>query len=68
MMARLAAAANGQESQRLPYLVDRISDANAQTFELGAHQFRLADPVKIEVPQEDALLIVRGMVSHKARR
>jgi len=67
MMARLAAAANGQASQRLPYLVDRISDANARTFELAAHQFRLADPVGIEIPQEDAALIVQGMISHKSR-
>jgi len=67
MMARLAAAANGQASQRLPYLVDRISDANAQTFDLAAHQFRLADPVKLEIPQQDAALIVQGMISHKSR-
>jgi hypothetical protein len=67
MLARLAAAANGQASQRLPYLVERISDANARTFELAAHQFRLADPVPIDIPQEDAALIVTGMVSHKAR-
>ena len=67
MMARLAAAANGQASQRLPYLVDRISDANAQKFDLAAHQFRLADPVKLEIPQQDAALIVQGMISHKAQ-
>ena len=65
MVARLAAAANGQSSLRLPYLVDRISDANAQPFELAAQQFHLADPVRIEIPQEDAALIVQGMVSHK---
>ena len=67
MMARLAAAANGQASQRLPYLVDRISDANAQKFDLAAHQFRLADPVKLEIPQQDAALIVQGMISHKSQ-
>lgn len=67
MMARLAAAANGEASQRLPFLVDRISDANAQKFDLAAHQFRLADPVKLEIPQEDAALIVQGMISHKAQ-
>jgi len=67
MMARLAAAANGQASQRLPYLVDRISDANARKFDLAAHQFRLADPVKLEIPQPDAALIVQGMISHKAQ-
>ena len=65
MIARLAAAASGQSSLRLPYLVDRISDANAQPFDLAAQQFHLADPVKIEIPQEDAALIVQGMVSHK---
>jgi hypothetical protein len=65
MIARLAAAANGQQSLRLPYLVDRISDANAQGFELAAQQFHLADPVTIEIPQEDAALIVAGMLSHK---
>jgi hypothetical protein len=65
IVARLAAAANGQASLRLPYLVDRISDANAQPFELAAQQFHLADPVKIEIPQEDAALIVGGMLSHK---
>jgi cell division protein FtsI/penicillin-binding protein 2 len=67
MMARLAAAANGQASLRLPYLVDRISDADAQKFDLAAHQLRLADPVKLEIPQQDAALIVRGMISHKAQ-
>ncbi len=67
MMARLAAAANGQASQRLPYLVDRISDADAQKFDLAAHQFSLADPVKLEIPQPDAALIVQGMISHKSR-
>ena len=67
MMARLAAAANGQASQRLPYLVDRISDANAQKFDLAAHQFSLADPVKLEIPQQDAALIVQGMISHKSQ-
>ena len=67
MMARLAAAANGQASQRLPYLVDRISDAHAKSFELAAHQFRLADPVSIEIPQQDAALIVQGMISHKSQ-
>ncbi len=67
MMARLAAAANGQASQRLPYLVDRISDANAQQFDLAAHQFRLADPARLEIPQQDAALIVQGMISHKSQ-
>ena len=67
MMARLAAAANGQANQRLPYLVDRISDANAQKFDLAADQFRLADPVKLEIPQQDAALIVQGMISHKSQ-
>jgi hypothetical protein len=65
MIARLAAAANGQASQRLPYLVDRISDADAQKFDLAAQQFRLADPVVLEIPQQDAALIAQGMVSHK---
>jgi hypothetical protein len=67
MMARLAAAANGQASQRLPYLVDRISDAKAQKFDLAAEQFRIADPVELEIPQQDAALIVEGMISHKAQ-
>ncbi len=65
MLARLGAAANGQESLRLPFLVDRITDAQSKPFELAAHQFHLADPVKIDIPQEDAQLIVQGMVSHK---
>jgi hypothetical protein len=67
MVARLAAAANGQESQRLPYLVDRISDAQGRTFDLAVHQFRLADPIKLDIPHEDAALIMQGMVSHKSR-
>jgi hypothetical protein len=67
MMSRLAAAANGQASQRLPYLVERISDARGQTFNLAAHQFGFADPVKLEIPQPDASLIIQGLVSHKAR-
>jgi hypothetical protein len=67
MIARLAAAANGQAKQRMPHLVERISDSEARSFELGAQQFRLADPVAIEIPQPDAALIVEGMVSHKAR-
>ena len=67
MIARLAAAANGQASQRLPHVVDRISDAEARTFELAAQQFRLADPLALEIPQQDAALIVEGMVSHKSQ-
>ena len=67
MMARLAAAANGLASQRLPYLVDRISDAAAEKFDLAAQQFRLADPVALEIPQQDAALIVQGMISHKSQ-
>ena len=67
MMARLAAAANGQASVRLPHLVDRISDAQARTFELAAQQFHLADPVKLDIPRDDAMLIVQGLISHKSQ-
>ena len=67
MMARLAAAANGQASQRMPHLVERISDSESRSFELAAQQFRLADPVAIEIPQADASLIVQGLASHKGR-
>jgi hypothetical protein len=67
MVARLAAAANGQASQRLPHLVDRISDAEARPFELAAQQFRLADPIALDIPREDAALIVQGMISHKSQ-
>jgi hypothetical protein len=67
MLARLAAAANGQSSQRLPHLVERISDSEARGFEIAAQQFRLADPVPIEIPRADAELIMQGMASHKAR-
>jgi hypothetical protein len=66
MMARLVAAANGEKSQRLPYVVERVTDANAQPFELAAQQFRLAEAVPLDIPQEDAALIVQGLVSHKA--
>lgn len=66
MIARLAAAANGQASQRLPHVVERVSDAEGRTFELAAQQFRLADPLALEIPREDAALITQGMVSHKA--
>jgi hypothetical protein len=67
MMSRLAAAANGQSSQRQPHLVERISDARGQTFELAAQQFGFAAPVPLEVPQHDAALIVAGLISHKSR-
>jgi hypothetical protein len=67
MMSRLAAAANGQASQRLPHLVERISDSRGQTFELAAQQFGLADPLPLEIPQHDAALIVAGLISHKSR-
>ncbi|MEO6624491.1 MAG: hypothetical protein ABIN37_06635, partial [Burkholderiaceae bacterium] len=67
MMARLAAAANGQASVRLPHLVDRISDAQARSFELAAQQFHLADPVKLGIPREDAMLILQGLISHKSQ-
>ena len=66
MIARLAAAANGQAGQRLPYLVERVTDAKGETFELAAQQFRLGDPVPLEIPQADAALIVQGMISHKS--
>jgi hypothetical protein len=67
MIARLAAAASGQASQRLPYLVDRISNAHGQRFDLAAHQFGLADPSPLGIPQQDAALILQGMISHKSR-
>src|SRR6185369_14474692 len=51
----------------MPHIVDRISDADAQTYELAAQQFRLADPVALDIPQEDAALIVQGMISHKSQ-
>jgi hypothetical protein len=66
MMARLAAAANGEPGQRLPYIVERVTNAKGETFELAAQQFRLADPVPLDIPQEDAALIMQGLVSHKA--
>jgi hypothetical protein len=43
-----------------------VSDAQARTYELAAEQFRLGGPLPIEIPQEDAALIVQGMISHKA--
>ncbi|HEX5612716.1 MAG TPA: hypothetical protein VFX67_08670 [Burkholderiales bacterium] len=67
MVSRLAAAANGQQSQRMPYLVERISDARGEPFDLAVHQFGFTEPVKIAIPQSDASLIVKGMISHKAR-
>jgi hypothetical protein len=67
MMSRLAAAANGQTSQRLPHLVERISDARGETFALAAQQFGLAGPVPLEVPQQHAALIIAGLISHKSR-
>ena len=67
MMARLAAAANGLASQRMPHVIDRISDAEARTYELAAQQFRLADPVALDIPREDAALIVEGLISHKSQ-
>jgi hypothetical protein len=67
MVARLAAAANGQESIHLPFLVDRITDVNAASFDLAARQFHLADAQKLDIPQADAQLILQGMISHKAR-
>ena len=67
MISRLAAAANGQASQRLPHLVERISNARGQPFELAAQQFGFSAPVPLEVPQQDAALIVAGLISHKAR-
>jgi hypothetical protein len=67
MMARLAAAAGGQTSLRLPYLVDSITDAHAENFDLAARQFHMGDPVKLEVPQADAAFILGGMISHKTQ-
>jgi hypothetical protein len=67
MLARLAAAANGQTTQRLPYLIDRITDARSENFDLAARQFHLGDPVEVKVPQADAAFILQGMISHKAR-
>jgi hypothetical protein len=66
MVARLAAAANGQPSQRLPHLVERISDAQAQPFATAAEQFGLADPLKVDIPQDAAALILGGMLAHKS--
>ena len=64
-MRGYAAAANGQASQRLPYLVARVTDANAETFGLppAVPARRPAAPGN---PQQDAALIVQGMISHKS--
>jgi hypothetical protein len=67
MIARLAAAANGQEDAHRPYLVDRITDVNAASFDLAARQFHLADAQRLEIPPADAQLILQGMISHKSR-
>jgi hypothetical protein len=67
MIARLATAASGQDSEHLPYLVDRISDVKAQTFDLAARQFHLGEATKIDIPRDDAELILQGMISHKSR-
>ncbi len=46
---------------------NRISDADARRFDLAAYQFHLADPVALEIPQNDAALILQGMISHKSQ-
>lgn len=67
MIARLAAAADGLENAPLPHLVDQITDAKAVSFDLAARQFHLGEAEKIDIPREDAELILQGMISHKAR-
>jgi hypothetical protein len=66
MVARLAAAANGQAAERLPHLVEYISDAQAQPFATAAEQFGLADALKVDIPQDAAALILGGMLAHKS--
>jgi hypothetical protein len=65
MLARIAAAANGQTALRLPHLVERITDTAANEVVLAAQQFHLADPAPLEIPAEDARLVLAGMLSHK---
>jgi hypothetical protein len=65
MLARIAAAANGQTALRLPHLIERITDTAAKEVVLAAQQFHLADPVPVEIPAEDARLVLAGMLSHK---
>jgi hypothetical protein len=66
MLARLAAAANGQTAVRLPYLIERITDAKGASFQVADQRFHLAEPVNIEIPREHAAHVLSGMLSHKS--
>ena len=66
MLARLGAAANGQSTLRLPYLVERITDVKGERFDVADKRFHPAEPVKVDIPQEHAVHVLKGMVSHKA--
>jgi hypothetical protein len=65
MLARIAAAANGETALRLPHLVERITDAGGKDVLLAAQQFHLAEPVELGIASEDARHVLAGMASHK---
>lgn len=63
MLARLAAAANGADTQAYPHLVDHIGDAKGQRYTLPLE--KLAGPQPLGIDPALARLILQGMASHQ---
>lgn len=67
MMGRLAAAANGQSSQRPPHLVRDVTDAKGKTVPVAALRYGLNPEVPVQVPQAVAQAIFKGLSgSHRS--
>lgn len=61
MLSALAAAANGQEAQRRPHLVDALQDSAGQRMPPAAERWGLAAPQPPGVSREAAEVILSGL-------
>jgi len=66
MLSTLAAAANGQEAQRRPHLVDALQDSAGRRMRPAAERWGLAAPRPVGVSREAAEVILSGLsFSHR---
>ena len=66
MLSALAAAANGQETQRRPHLVDALQDSAGRRLAPAAERWGLATPQPVGVSHEAAEVILSGLsFSHR---
>ena len=66
MLSTLAAAANGQQAQRRPHLVEALQDSSGHRLRPAAERWGLAAPQPLPVPREAAEVILSGLsFSHR---